>query len=258
MTRIVKTDSRFQDSELRPERPSELQEQHGLLQNQLVAEYKNRSSSNTFGLGQPYRNGQAGTAATRHLQGDTPSAADYDQGGKQLAPMTEHDTQIKHTSAVASLNQLFYQDIKSQQDIARKTQSSFEVKSRKKSKRNVKPTANFDIKVRSFVYSGVPSESHNSLHHKGVIKRKQFRDKLEKQDRDKGCTKFMYRNVKALQFEKDQLQRGGDVDALGREAVAWNSALGDASRPRSLGLDSYMSASDGLLRTGVMKNFYED
>ena len=136
--------------------------------------------------------------------------------------------------------------------------TSHEVKARKKSKRRAKPTASFDIKVRSFVYSGVPGETHNSLHHKGIIQRKQCRDKVAQRDRDRGCTKFMYRNSKALQFEKEQLQRGGDVDALGREAVAWNSALGDSTRPRSLGLDTHMSASDGLLRTGVLKHYYQD
>ena len=43
-----------------------------------------------------------------------------------------------------------------------------------------------------------------------MVKRKQFRDQIEKQEKLKGCPKFNYRNVKALQFEKEQLQRGGD------------------------------------------------
>ena len=130
--------------------------------------------------------------------------------------------------------------------------SSFSAGRPRKKKKNVQNATNFDIKIRNFVYSGVPSESQNSLHHKAIIKRKELRDKVEKEEQLKGCSKFMYRNVKALQFEKEQMNRGGEA---GEYAF---SSMGETTRPRSLALESYMSASDGLLQTGVIQNFYQD
>ena len=86
MTRIVN------QSEMRLDRPSEMHAQPGLLQNQLVEEYKNKSSSNTFALGQPLRSGQAEGATTKHLSNDAFSGTGYDQSGKELAGMNADGT----------------------------------------------------------------------------------------------------------------------------------------------------------------------
>ena len=103
---------------------------------------------------------QADNAGTRPLQNDTLSGADYEHSEININRMSEKDTQIQHRTAVRTINELFYQDIKSQHDIARKTaSSSFAGRPRRKAKKNVPTTSNFDIKIRNFVYSGVPEES---------------------------------------------------------------------------------------------------
>ena len=110
-------------------------------------------------------------------------------------------------------------------------------------------TTSFDIKVRKFVYSGIPEESTNTLHNKAILQRKQMRDRIERDEMKKGCHKFMYRNNKAFQFEKEMLTRGGDLDNTPF------SSFGDITKPRSIALESFVASEPGVGQIMPMQTY---
>ena len=105
---------------------------------------------------------------TQLLKNDTLTAVDYDTSEVNLRQFAPETAQIQINSGTREVQRLFHQDIKTQHELARKTLASQDSKKRRKGKQKPLNATSFDIKVRKFVYSGVPEESANSLHNKAI------------------------------------------------------------------------------------------
>ena len=106
----------------------------------------------------------------------------------------------------------FHSVIKTQKQLALKEEKSRKAKGKRAQTTGHggrrKQDTNYDIKIRPYAYKGVPDQYSADVQVSVVQSKKQHREKVLQERARAGCSLFKYRNSKAFQYERQQLQKG--------------------------------------------------